>query len=182
MVPSPNARVGTLNPSIERAVTSCLDRDPAKRPASVAAAAATLETVLLDAEARGRRWVQVGLPALGVLLIVGGLRAALRLPGTPRLWAIGVAVAGAAGVALALRFSLWWSVSYKGHAIRFQNHPIWGERLYIDGALADRGRPGDIRLRGTIESGDGAGERITSESRAALLSFRCRLVVESFLR
>ena len=149
----------------------------------MAVAAATLETVLLDAEARGRRWVQVGLPALRYLLIVGGLRAALRLPGTPRLWAIGVAVAGAAGVALALRFSLWWSVSYKGHAIRFQNHPIWVKPACT---LTVRWRTAVGPATSVCAARSNPAMARASASRpsraAALLSLGRRLVVESFLR
>jgi hypothetical protein len=72
-------------------------------------------------------------------------------------------------------------VAYKGHRVLFKIHPIWGERLYIDGVLVDRGRPGvHITLRGTIETGEGAGERITARSRAGLFSVSCRLVAESF--
>ena len=70
---------------------------------------------------------------------------------------------------------------YKGHPVTFQIHPRWGERLYIDQALVDRGRPGvNITLRGTIEAGDGAGERITAKSRAGLFTLSCRIVVEAF--
>jgi hypothetical protein len=77
--------------------------------------------------------------------------------------------------------SLKWKVNYKGHAVRFKVHPIWGERLYIDDKLVDRGRPGiNITLRGTIESGQGAGERITSRSKAALFTVSCVIVAESF--
>ena len=80
-----------------------------------------------------------------------------------------------------LRFPLRWQVTYKGHVVLFQIHPIWGERLYIDGGLVDRGRPGvRITLRGTIESGEGAGERITARSRAGLFSVSCRIVAELF--
>jgi serine/threonine protein kinase len=55
-----------------------------------------------------------------------------------------------------LRYPLGWTVSYKGHQIRFYNNMLFGERLLIDGALADRGRVGvNIQLRGTIETGRG---------------------------
>ena len=63
----------------------------------------------------------------------------------------------AAGVLLALlvfRYPIGWTVLYKGHRIRFYNHPVFGERLYIDDHLADRGRIGfNVTMRGTIERG-----------------------------
>ena len=50
-----------------------------------------------------------------------------------------------------LRNPLGWEVTYKGHRIAFRNHPVFGERLFIDGILADRGRFGfEVTLRGTI--------------------------------
>ena len=138
--------------------------------------------LLLDDEKTTARWLQIGAPMLGALVLVGGLQVAYRLHGSGRWWGSAVATAGGLVLAAALRFSLKWAVTYKGHRIAFHNHPVWGERLYIDNVLVDRGRPGvHIRLRGTIESGHGSGERITSESRAALLSFSCRIVAETFL-
>jgi len=47
--------------------------------------------------------------------------------------------------------------------------------------LVVRGRPGvHITLHGTIESGEGAGERITAQSRAGVFTFFCRIFAESF--
>jgi len=90
-------------------------------------------------------------------------------------------VAGLALGVMLFRFPIGWTVAYKGHRIRFYNHPIWGERLYIDNRLADRGRIGfNVTMRGTIESGAGAGERITAVSRCTFLVVQCRIVVESF--
>ena len=72
-------------------------------------------------------------------------------------------------------------MTYKGHRIRFTNHPVFGERLYIDDTLADRGRFGfEATLRGTIEQGRGAGERITAQIRATFTRLACRIVAESF--
>ena len=77
---------------------------------------------------------------------------------------------------------LGWTVRYKGHTIRVENHALLGERLLLDGRLLDRGRFGrHITLRGTIETGGGAGERITAETRAGLLTFSCRMVVQAFV-
>ena len=79
------------------------------------------------------------------------------------------------------QFPLGWTVWYKGHAIQVQNHAFLGERLLIDGKVVDRGRVRmNVTLRGTIEGGAGAGERITAETKATFSSFSCRLVGEAF--
>jgi len=63
----------------------------------------------------------------------------------------------------------------------FRNHPIFGEQLYVDDQLVDRGRFGrSVTLRGTIERGAGAGERITAHVRSAASCLSCRIVAESF--
>jgi hypothetical protein len=98
--------------------------------------------------------------------------------------AVGIAllVAGTLVGALIFRFPIGWTLTYKGHQLRFHNHPIRGERLYIDGVLADRGRLAlNVTTRGTIQSGAGAGERITAHSRAGLTSFSCLMIAESFV-
>jgi serine/threonine protein kinase len=54
-------------------------------------------------------------------------------------------------------------------------HEIFGERLHIDDTLVDRGRVGfGVTMRGTIESGAGAGERITARSRCTSRASRAR--------
>ena len=74
-----------------------------------------------------------------------------------------------------LRYPVGWTVAHKGHKIRFSNHPIFGERLHIDDTLVDRGRVGfGVTMRGTIESGAGAGERITARSRCTFTASRAR--------
>jgi hypothetical protein len=85
-------------------------------------------------------------------------------------------------VAIEIRWPLGWTVQYKGHQIRFYNHPVFGERLFIDGKLADRGRFGfAVTLRGTIESGAGAGERITSHVSGNFTRMAVSIVAESFV-
>ena len=96
-------------------------------------------------------------------------------------WGTALIVAGGLLAMLVFRYPIGWTVSYKGHRIRFFNHPILGERLYIDDQLADRGRLGfNVTMRGTIESGAGAGERITAQSRCTFVAVSCRIVAESF--
>jgi hypothetical protein len=170
-------------PRLQEAVHACLRRDPARRPESVQAVAAMLQTVLLDATARWRRIAQTFAQGAAAAMIVAGLML-LRKP-TPTTTAIAFVLIGL-GVVIAfveLRYPLGWTVGYKGHQIRFTNHPLFGERLFIDGALVDRGRIGmNVTLRGTIEKGAGAGERITAEIKCAFLSLSCRMVAESFTR
>lgn len=84
-------------------------------------------------------------------------------------------------IAIELRYPLEFAAVYKGHAIRFRNHPVFGERLYIDDELVDRGRFGSsVTLRGTIERGAGAGERITAQIRLSYSLLACRVVAEAF--
>ena len=174
------ALVALADPT-RRAILRCLDPDPEKRPASASAVSAMTQTLLLDATTTARRLLQVGLPLVGVLLFVQGPMLLTRLPAADRWWAILPTLAGLAIIGSVMRFPLQWEVRYKGHRIRFQNHPLFGERLYIDNVLVARGRPGlHITLHGTIESGEGAGERITAQSRAGLFTFSCRIVAESF--
>lgn len=169
-----------VNARIRDVVMQCLERDPAKRPLTADAVAGQLQVVLLDVETRTRRILQVITQAsfipcvtLGSLLVAaGGMFAAF-----------GVVFLGACAVLVGheWRNPLGWDVTYKGHRIGFRNHPIMGERLYIDGTLADRGRFGfEVTLRGTIEQGRGAGERITAHVRASLTRIACRIVAESF--
>jgi serine/threonine protein kinase len=180
VVTAPTTIVKTINPEVERAIVACLDPDPSRRPSSAQAVSAMLQTVLLDARTRWGRMLQLSL-AMGAGVLLAATIEIIRKIG---VWHTGLLLplAGAVGFAAAyLRYQLQWQVVYKGHIIQFRIHPIWGERLYIDGALVDRGRPGvHITLRGTIESGEGAGERITSRSSAGLFTLSCRIVAESF--
>jgi hypothetical protein len=172
--------LAAVSPRLRDVVLKCLDRDPANRPSSVEAVAGMLQVELLDVETRGRRILQVitqasFLPSviLGSLLVsLGGIAATA---GVVFLAACLVLVANE------LRNPLGWDVTYKGHRIAFRNHPVFGERLYIDGVLADRGRFGfEGTLRGTIEQGPGAGERITAHIRATFTRLACRIVAEAF--
>ena len=84
-------------------------------------------------------------------------------------------------IATEIRFPIAPTVIYKDHRIRFYNNPVLGERLYIDGALVDKGGMGfNMTLRGTIESGAGAGERITAHVQCRFKRVSCQLVAESF--
>jgi hypothetical protein len=172
--------LAAVSPRLREVVLHCLDREPANRPASVEAVAARLQVELLDAEIRDRRILQVitqasFLPSviLGSMLVSFGGAVAT----------VGVVFLGACVVLVVneLRNPPGWEVTYKGHRIVFRNHALFGERLLIDGLLVDRGRFGfDVTLRGTIEQGRGAGERITAHVRATFTRLACRIVAEAF--
>ena len=172
--------LAAVSPRLREVVMACLERDPAKRPASAEAVAGMLQVVLLDAETRSRRILQVITQAsFGPLIVMGTL---LTLTGGT-FTTIGLVFLAACAILVGheLRNPLGWEVAYKGHQIRFRNHPVFGERLYIDGALADRGRFGfEVTLRGTIERGRGAGERITAQTSGNFTRLACRIVAESF--
>jgi hypothetical protein len=169
------------SPRLRDVTLRCLEPDPARRPASVPAVAAMLQTVLLDARATWRRLLQVTTQVLAIPLVLAGVNLMVR---SNNAGAVGLVliVISLALVALELRYPIGWIVSYKGHRIRFQNHPVFGERLHVDDTLADRGRFGlNVTLRATIETGAGAGDRITVLARATFSSLACRIVVESFV-
>jgi hypothetical protein len=178
---APPPDLSPLTPKLRETILNCLARDPARRPPSSAAVLGMLQVRLLDAEARGRRRLQVftqmGAPALSMAGI--GL---LFSSGAGVLAGVLMLAAAMILVAIEIRWPLGWTVQYKGHQIRFYNHPIFGERLFIDGRLADRGRFGfDVTLRGTIESGAGAGERVTAQVSGNFARMAVSIVAESFV-
>jgi hypothetical protein len=170
-----------IEPSVAGAIRACLARDPAERPASARDVSAMIRTPLLDGKNRGRRIAQQAVPAAGAFIIAVGVSLAGLSAHEYRWWLIASAAAGAVAVASTLRLTLDWKVPYKGHEIHFQNHPFRGERLFIDGVRVATGGVGLHKtLRGTIERGDGAGERITAESVADPREFRVKIFAESF--
>jgi len=133
------------------------------------------ETVLLDAVETKGRIVQNGVLLFGALLAIPGLP--LLAVRDARWIGAGCLVAAALLIVWATRRRIGWDVSYKGHQVRFENHPIFGERLILDDRRISRGALGFVKtLDGTIEQGEGAGDRIVSVSEAGLLRFTCRIV------
>jgi hypothetical protein len=178
---APPPDLGQLTPRLRETILNCLSRAPGRRPASSAAVLGMLQVRLLDAEARGRRVLQVftqgGVPALTIV----GLGLLFSPGGGPLVGVLLLAAALTLAV-IEMRWPLGWTVEYKGHRIRFYNHPIVGERLMIDGKLVDRGRFGlTVTLRGTIERGAGAGERITAHVSGNLARMAVSIVAESFV-
>ena len=176
----PTDLAGVVQPRLLETILQCLDRDPSRRPGSATAVAGMLQAVLLDTRSTWRRLLQVVLQALTFGMAAAGLLAVAKSGGNAQAGLVLLASGAIAGF-IAFQFPLGWTVDYKGHRIRFYNHPIFGERLYIDDALVDRGRVGlNITLRGTIERGAGAGERITAVVKCGYTSLACRIVAESF--
>ena len=133
------------------------------------------EVQLLDITDRTRRPLQNGAVLAGVLvLIVAG--AAAKRPGgiALTLWLM---AAGFALFGVAAFVKQKWAIIYKGHDIRFENNPFLGEKLFIDGQLAGKGKIGYLsEIRGAISKGDGTGDTIVSRSEAGFLSVRCRMI------
>ena len=177
----PTSRLASIDPSMERAVAACLAPDPAVRPESALDVLAMLHTPIVEGRSRGRRILQQAVPMAGAFLFVVGLIAGVLTADDARSWAIVAAAAGAVGFAASFWLTLDWVADYKGHRIHFQNHPLFGERLFIDGVQVAKGGLGLRKtLRGTIESGDGAGERVTAESFAGPREFSVRVVAQAF--
>ena len=64
--------LAAVSPRLREVVMGCLERDPAKRPASAEAVAGMLQVVLLEAETRHRRMLQVITQASFIPLVVMG--------------------------------------------------------------------------------------------------------------
>ncbi|HEY1306910.1 MAG TPA: serine/threonine-protein kinase [Vicinamibacterales bacterium] len=168
------------NALVRDVITQCLDRDPARRPASAQTVASLLKVEILNETTLWRRIVQNVLISL-TSLVLPGLMLVTRSRGRNVGVGLTLVAVSAVGCIAALRFHVGWNTTYKGHRIRFDVHPLKGERLFIDERLVDRGRIGfSVMTRGTIESGEGAGERITAESTCTFVRISCRIVAEAF--
>jgi hypothetical protein len=177
----PAALGQTVSLQLQQVVVRCLDPQPSTRPASAHAVASMLQTVLLDARIKGRRVLQVLSQSMFVPLMILGLSMLVRPTIVSTSTGVLVLLACALVAFFEIRFPLGATAEYKGHSIRFHNHAVFGERLYIDDVLTDRGRVGSkVTLRGTIESGAGAGERITAQVGTHFTQVTCRIVAESF--
>jgi hypothetical protein len=142
--------------------------------------ASRAEQVLLEASNTRGRLVQALLPLVGVVLGVGGVLMLVRAGGGLSIASVAMTVAAVVLIVVPLRTIIAWDVTHKGHAIRFENHPYFGERLLIDGSLVDRGGVGlHMELTGTIANGAGAGDVIRVTSFAGIPTIWCRIVAES---
>lgn len=136
------------------------------------------ETELLDATSRGRRALQVSVVYLGVLVLMVSGVVIRKSPGVPPAGGIG-AIVGLMLIGVGFFIPVRWQVTYKGHAIRFENDPFRGERLFVDGRKVATGKRGShTELTATIQANDGAGDRVIAVSDAGQLKFRCRIRVE----
>jgi hypothetical protein len=136
--------------------------------------------VLFEGSNTRGRVVQSLLPLIGTVVGAIGVTMLVRAGGGFGAASVVTTIAGALLIVLPLRTVIGWDVSYKGHTIRFENDPCFGERLLIDGQVVDRGGVGlDMVLLGTIASGEGAGDVIRATSFAGIPTFRCRIVAES---
>ena len=169
-----------IDPSMDRAIAACLARDPAARPASAHAVLAMMQTLILEGCSRSRRILQQAVPMSGAFLMAVALASLPLVASDFRIWGWVLAGAGASAFVASFWLTLDWVADYKGHRIHFQNHPFLAERLFIDGVKVATGGIGVRKsLRGTIESGAGAGERITAESSAGARQFTVRIVAQA---
>jgi hypothetical protein len=134
-----------------------------------------VEQTLLDETDTKRRILQHALILDGIFLL---LVAAALIKATDTLMLPGVIVLAVGLVSFLLAFvvKVRWTVTYKGHVIRFENDPFRGERLFIDDHLVAKGGLGvRMVLQDSIKQGAGTGDRITAVSEAGLFQFRCRI-------
>lgn len=130
---------------------------------------------LLDATDTAGRLLQHGSTLAGVLLLAMAIPLFGREQGVSLLGTLAVAL-GMIALVCGVRVKIRWEVPYKGHSIRFENDPLRGEKLFIDGEQVARGGLG-VRfvLQGHIRDGEGAGDRIEAVSYAGLAVFRCQI-------
>jgi hypothetical protein len=128
---------------------------------------------LLDVTDTSKRLVQHGTVFAGIVVLLAA-RAVIDV------WGLAATlVLIAVGLALFVVSSMTcqrWTVDYQGHAIAFENNPFRGEKLFIDGVLAAKGKIGvRSEMRAPIPSGRGAGDVIVVQSEAGLLRLRCMI-------
>src|SRR6187397_1441508 len=135
------------------------------------------ERQLLDVTDRTRRPLQHGAVFAGVAVLLFAKVAANRPGGIAlALWIIAVGLALFVAAAMVRQK---WSVTYKGHAVRFENNPFLGEKLFIDNQRAGKGKVGyRSEMRAVIAAGDGAGDTVIVRTEAGLLTLRCVITVE----
>ena len=146
--------------------------------AAVAAAVATKsETVLLDEVDRTarRRQQQALLMATFFLLVGAGLMAISHLAPVAIVSWLGSAFL----FIVSFRTKQQCVLDYLGHSIQVENTLLSGH-LMLDGKTVGLGVIGHgIEFSGRIPSGSGAGDRIIARYSNGLLSYRCRIFVES---
>lgn len=133
--------------------------------------------LLLDVTDTAKRRLQHGAVFAGVLVLISAKAAAGRPEGAAMallIIAIGLALFG-----VAMSIKQRWSVTYKGHDVRYENNPFTGEKLFVDGVRGSKGKLGyRSEMRGVIASGDGAGDTVVVQTEAGLLSLKCRITAE----
>jgi hypothetical protein len=78
------------------------------------------------------RLLQHGSTLAGVMLLVLAIPMFAQGRGFSALGTAAVAL-GLVALVCGLRVKICWEVLYKGHTIRFENDPLVGEKLFIDG-------------------------------------------------
>jgi len=135
--------------------------------------------VLLDGCDTRRRLLQQALVIAGGVLSAWGVMRVGLGHGAARGVGVAAAVFGVVLLVAASRVLVRWEVLYGGHVIRFENSPVFGERLIIDGERITNGPFGYRKvLEGTIRRGTHAGKKIRAESVAGIFQLRCKLTLE----
>jgi hypothetical protein len=135
------------------------------------------EQELLDVTDKTRRRLQHGAVFAGVVVLLVAKVVGNRPGGIALI--LGMMAAGFALLGAAAFIKQKWTVTYKGHEIRYENNPFLGEKLFIDNQLAGKGKTGyRSEIRSVIAAGDGAGDTIIVTTEAGLLALRCRITAE----
>ena len=127
---------------------------------------------LLDETDVRKRLIQHGAFLAGIVT----LAAAAALADERRAIALVLIALGLALLVLSALVAQRWEVRYRGHAIRFVNNPLRGEHLYIDGVRVAKGKLG---LRSELRAALASGETLMVIADAGLVTYRCRMFVQS---
>ncbi len=133
---------------------------------------------ILDVTDRRIRRLQLAAVAGSAMLSSVGF-ISFRSANVPTAVAAVALLAGVAGFMIAGSIRQRWEIGYRGHQIRFENSPLTGERLFLDGGMVSRGGVGmKMELRAPIRVGEGAGEEIMALVDAGIFTLRLRVYVE----
>jgi hypothetical protein len=134
---------------------------------------------LLDVTDRRTRLLQFALMGGSGVLVAMGV-SLLRVDRFPMAFAIAMMVGAGLLFVVTAGIKQRWEIEYRGHRVRFENSPVFGERLFLDAGLVAKGGVGmKMEMRAPIRVGEGAGEVIVALVDAGLRDFRLRLFVEA---
>jgi len=130
----------------------------------------------------GVDWFRHWLHALLILLTIAcwALVVLVFFPKNLMAWGFSTFLLGWVCLFVAGVIKQRWEVGYKGHRIQFESSPLFGQKLFVDNAMAAKGSGFGSRneLRCNIDTGEGEDEQVVVSCLKGL-AFRCRITAVS---